>query len=102
MEKNSLLPGNSYFARTNAPMDAIIRCPAVPTTVINTVLNMYLEKVTHDFPIVTNKSWKLSIVGFCANTFGGNKNSSSNGFKALLTAKTSGNTMASAIKNNRK
>ena len=78
-------------------MEAIIRCPAVPTTVMNAVLNMYLEKVTQDFPIVTNRSEKLSMVGFWANIFGGNMNSSSRGFRALLTANTSGKIISAAI-----
>ena len=98
MLKNVFEPGNSYFAITKAPMDAIIRCPAVPTTVINTVLNMYLEKGTHDFPMVTNKSEKLSSVGFKAHTVGGTFNNSSNGFNALLMENTRGNAITVAIK----
>ena len=84
--KNNLPPGKSYFARTNAPMDAISRWPAVPANVIKIVLNKYLVNVTHDLPSVTNRSEKLSSVGFCAKIFGGNLNSSSSGFKAFATA----------------
>ena len=64
----------------------MIRCPAVPTKVMNTVLNRYRENVTQDLPIVTKRSEKLSIVGCFAKIVGGNRNSSSRGFSALLTA----------------
>ena len=53
----------------------MIRCPKVPTNVINTVLNRYLEKVTQLFPIVTNRSEKLSDVGCFGHTVGGKRNS---------------------------
>ena len=78
-------PGNSYLESTNAAMDAIIRCPTVPTAVMSTVLNRYLEKVTQDFPMVTNRSEKLSVVGFFGSMVGGNRNNSSSGFSALPT-----------------
>ena len=68
-------------------IDATIKCPAVPTNVINTVLKRYLENDTQDLPIVINKSEKLSSVGCCANILGGNLNNSSKGLSALLTAK---------------
>ena len=67
-------------------MDATSRCPKVPIKVMNTVLNRYLVKVTQDFPMVTNRSEKLSSVGCFGRIVGGNLNSSSSGFSALPTA----------------
>ena len=71
----------------------MIRCPNVPATVMNTVLNMYLENGTHDSDIITNTSWKFFNVGLRTNNLGGNTNSSSTGFRELLMDSTSGTTM---------
>src|SRR5690606_26466253 len=90
MVKKALLPGNLYLDNTYAAIEATRRCPRVPTTVINTVLNIYRENGTHVFPINTNKSAKLSRVGLLTQSLGGNKNISSNGLKALLTAYSNG------------
>ena len=65
--------------------------------VINTVLNMYLEKGTHDWLISTNTSWKLSKVGFLTKKRGGKINNSSKGFKELLMAKTKGSAIKDPI-----
>src|SRR5690606_8404977 len=84
--KNTLPPGNLYFDNTYAAMEETRRCPSVPMTVINAVLNMYRVNGTQVLPIKTNKSAKLSKVGLLTHSFGGNKNISSNGLNALLTA----------------
>ena len=44
--KNPLLPGKLYLANTYAAIDPKIKCPTVPTNVVNTVLKMYLVKGT--------------------------------------------------------
>ena len=91
-----MLPGNLYLDNTKAPMEAINICPAVPATVINTVLKRYLENGTHDFPRSTNRSWKLSMVGFLTKNLGGYMNISSIGLKALFMAYTIGIAMNTA------
>ena len=40
--------GKSYFASTNAAIDAMNRCPAVPTKVMNTVLKMAKKRAIVD------------------------------------------------------
>ena len=50
------------------------------------VYDHILEKGTHEFPIIVDKSKKLSIVGFCTKSLGGNKKISLKGLKALLMA----------------
>ena len=93
MPKNIFPPGKSYFARTKAAMLAITRWPKVPTAVISTVLIRYRLKGTQLCPMVTNRSEKLSVVGCCGHTGGGNRNSSSSGFREDPTRKSSGNTI---------
>ena len=88
--KNVLPPGKSYFASTNAAIDAISRCPAVPTNVIITVFSRYLLKGTQLCPMVTNRSEKLSNVACRGNSVGGKRNSSSSGLSEELIANTSG------------
>ena len=60
------------------------------TAVIKTVLNIYRMKGTHDSLISSDKSPKLSKVGFFTKMCGGKMNSSSSGLKALQTVYTSG------------
>jgi hypothetical protein len=58
-------PGNLIFASVYAAKEAINRCPNVPITEVNTVLNIYLEKGTQDIFISENSDEKFSNVGFC-------------------------------------
>jgi len=86
----TLEPGNSYFASGKAAIEPIRTVPAVPSNVKNTVLKIYLEKGIHELPIIVNRSLKLSSVGFCTKSFGGNRNISFKGLNALLIIKTKG------------
>ena len=97
--KNSFPPGNSYFARTKAAMPATTRWPKVPTTVMITVFTRYRLKGTQLWPIVTNRSEKLSIVGWLGHTGGGKRKSSSRGFSEEPIRKNSGNAIAMANRN---
>ena len=92
----------SCLASTKAAMEAMIRCPAVPTPVINTVLNRYRRECHSGFAHCYEQIREVISVGFCANIHGGNINNSSKGFKALLTAYTIGNTITIAFTSNRK
>ena len=55
--------------------------PAVPTTEIKAVLNMYREKGTQESPINLNKSVKFLNVGLTTKKRGGNTQSSSSGLR---------------------
>jgi hypothetical protein len=46
-----LLPGNLFFARGYAAIDAIRTCPKVPKKLTNMLLKIYLEKGTKEVPI---------------------------------------------------
>ena len=51
-----LPPGNLILAIAYAAREERKRLPNVPITEVNTVLNMYLEKGTHEVFIKRNKS----------------------------------------------
>ena len=67
-------------------MEAIITWPKVPTTEINTVLNMYLEKGTHELLRLEKRSAKFLSVGFATQKRGGKIHSSSRGFSEVIMA----------------
>jgi len=60
----ALPPGMGIFAMAYAAIEAINKCPVVPTIDVNMVLNRYLEKGTQAVFIRTNRSLKFFKVGF--------------------------------------
>ena len=62
----------------------------VPASVIQMVLIKYLEIGIWLLPIRLNKSIKLAMVNFLGKSFGGNKNISLSGLKALNIANING------------
>lgn len=98
MLKNSLLPGNLYFAKGYAAMDAIKICPTVPRTLIKMLLNRYLLKGTKELANNANKSLKFLVVGFITKNLGGKINNSSIGLKARVTVYSNGSAIKAAIK----
>jgi len=66
-------------------------CPAVPATVMNTVLKKYLVTGTHELDISTQSSVKFLSVGLLTvKSVGGNLHISLKGLKAVTIANTSG------------
>ena len=59
-------PGNLHFESTKAAVDANRTWKMVATTVTYILLNMFLEKGTHELFAILNRSLKLSKVGSIA------------------------------------
>lgn len=77
-------------------MEETITLPAVPTTAIKTVLKMYRDMGMSELFISTERSEKLSSVGWVTKKRGGKIHSSLRGFRALLMVYTSGSTIKEA------
>ena len=99
--KNILEPGNLYFEIGYAHIEAMIIIPAVPTAVINAVLNIYLLNGTQELDIKVNKSLKFLRVGLFTKNSGGNSHNSFIGLSEvdIVYIKGSSITMPTIIKN---
>ena len=68
----------------------MITLPAVPATLTNTLLNVYLEKGTHRLSTSCPINLKFFTVGFDTVNRGGKRNNSSIGLNACTTVYTTG------------
>ena len=62
------------------------RCPAVPTTLMNRLLNMYRDSGTQKLAVIRSSSMKLSRVGRLTKSRGGKMKISLSGLNAVMTA----------------
>ena len=93
----TVVPGNLYFDKTKAAIEAKMICPKVPTDVINTELNIYRLMGTHESVIKINRLRKLRSVGSLAIKVGGKIQNSWGDFKENDSAKIIGNAIMAAI-----